>query len=196
MRPVPGKAISIVSILDKSMFHGFVARDCGAPDSSRPVGPTPHDGGAKRRGPAVATILGRLLRSRKGATAALVAGIAPALLGIAGLATETGLWYSTKRSAQIAADAAAQAAAMEILNSLTQTVGAQAQAEATRAGFQNGVNNTTVTVTTPPTTGAYAGNAKAVSVTVTRSMSLLFVDLFRTAPVSVAARSPATPASP
>ena len=55
----------------------------------------------------------RLLRDRRGATAAIVAVTLAALIGFTGLGVETGLWYTIKRYNQSAADVAAISGAME-----------------------------------------------------------------------------------
>jgi hypothetical protein len=54
------------------------------------------------------------LRDRRGATAALFAVMLTALLGMAGLGVDVGIWYTLKRQYQSAADAAALSGAMEL----------------------------------------------------------------------------------
>ena len=55
----------------------------------------------------------KLLCTQEGIVAVMVALLISALIGVAGLATETGMWYSLKRQNQTAADAAALTAAFE-----------------------------------------------------------------------------------
>ena len=57
----------------------------------------------------------RFLRDNRGATAAIVAAALPVLIGFETLGVETGLWYMMKWQSQSAADAAAIAAAHEII---------------------------------------------------------------------------------
>jgi hypothetical protein len=61
----------------------------------------------------IAPPLSRLRRDDRGVTIVLVAIVASVLLGFAGLAVETGLWYTIQRYNQSAADAAAISGAME-----------------------------------------------------------------------------------
>jgi Flp pilus assembly protein TadG len=54
------------------------------------------------------------MRCRRGATATIFAIAAIPLIGVVGVGTEAGLWYSAKRGAQNAADAAAYAGALQL----------------------------------------------------------------------------------
>jgi Flp pilus assembly protein TadG len=55
----------------------------------------------------------QLLRTNDGFIAVMVALSISALIGVAGLATEVGMWYALKRENQTATDAAALSAAFE-----------------------------------------------------------------------------------
>ena len=80
-----------------------------------------------------------------------------ALLFVVGLAIDAGQLFSAKRTMQEAADAASFAGSVVIYqNGTTAQAISAAVADATKNGFTNGVNNTTVTVNAPPTSGSYA----------------------------------------
>jgi Flp pilus assembly protein TadG len=117
------------------------------------------------------TTLRRFLGSEGEAGQALlmIAIVFMALLFVVGLAVDTGQLFASKRTQQEAADAAAFAGAVVIYQHGTVTQAVQAAiADATKNGFTDGVNNTTVTVngctsyvgcTSAPTSGAYAGES-------------------------------------
>lgn len=117
-----------------------------------------------------------LLHHEGGAVAPLAAIALPVLLGLVGLGVETGMWYADKRVLQVQADAAAMGGAFEMAD------GGQAAAAAVRDAARNGysqANGGTLVVAVPPGAGAYAGDADAVEVTVSRSRTLLFAGLFQ-----------------
>jgi Flp pilus assembly protein TadG len=62
------------------------------------------------------------MRCRRGTTAAIFAIAAIPLIGVVGLGTETGMWYSAKRQAQNAADSAAYAGALQLTSGSTNVV--------------------------------------------------------------------------
>jgi Flp pilus assembly protein TadG len=151
-------------------------------------------------------LLVRLLRDEAGTNLVLFAFLMPVLVGIAGLATEGGLWLSTQQALQGAADSAAISAAWGYLPSLPAT-NIQTQAEAVTAtyGFVNGVNG--VTVVAAPTTltsGNYtAANGYtcspypcAIEVTVTKKVSPLFSSLWFSKPFNISAFGVAIPPTP
>jgi Flp pilus assembly protein TadG len=101
------------------------------------------------------------------------------VLGLIGLGVETGLWYQTQHELQTAADAAALAGALELHNGNTATYVAIAKMESQRNSVQDGVNNQTVTINSPPLApDPYAGNKTAVQAITTRKQNLLFSALF------------------
>jgi hypothetical protein len=100
------------------------------------------------------------------------------LLFAVGLAIDAGQLYVAKRTEQEAADAAAFAGAIVIFQGganppLATTVAAAITAatdDATRNGYTDGVNNTTVVINSPPTSGNYNGNLNHVEVIITRQV--------------------------
>ena len=93
-------------------------------------------------------LFARLLRDRDGFVMVMVALLLSVLIGFAGLATETGLWYAIKRQNQSAADEAAISGAMEAVAGQTGNVTTLATRDAVRNGFVNTAPNT-ITVTYP-----------------------------------------------
>src|SRR6266545_7516415 len=87
----------------------------------------------------------RFQRDRSGSYAIIAALLMPVLVGFAGLAAETGLWFYTHQAMLSAADSAAVSAATAGGNFL-----AEASGVAASYGFANGANGVTVTVNQPP----------------------------------------------
>src|SRR5919198_1015073 len=98
-----------------------------------------------------------LTRDAHGQAIVLVALVFMVLLFAVGLAVDAGQLYSAKRTQQEAADSAAFAGAVVLYQG---GPAAQARAaaitDATRNGFTDGVNQTSVTVNYPPTSGIYS----------------------------------------
>lgn len=99
------------------------------------------------------------------------------LLGITGVAVDGGRLYSQRRSAQNAADSAALAAAFAICgNPAPSNPSAAAQTAGVASAAQNGFAvappNVTVTVLTPPSSGAHAGDDEYVSVAIMSRVQL------------------------
>jgi Flp pilus assembly protein TadG len=88
------------------------------------------------------------------------------LFGMLGIAFEVGMMFREKRYQQTAADAAAQAAALDYYynnarlgaTAITHAT-TEANTTATNNGFTNGQNGTTITVACPPANGPEAGAA-------------------------------------
>lgn len=114
--------------------------------------------------------------SEDGQALVLFAIVMLTMLFAIGLAIDAGELYSAKRTEQEAADAAAFAGAVVLYQGGT---GAQAiaaaVADALINGYADGVNNTTVTVNHPPTSGAFANNNTHVEVIITRQVKTSLV---------------------
>jgi len=93
-------------------------------------------------------LFARLLRESGGAAAAMVAVLLPVLIGFETLGVETGLWYMIKRQSQSAADAAAIAAAYEIIAGKTDVAGDLAPV-ASAAAAHNGYTGTAPQIVYP-----------------------------------------------
>lgn len=97
------------------------------------------------------------------------------LLGM-GLAIDTGILFVARRDQQAATDAGAWAGAIVLFKADTATNAiAAARTDATENRYTNGVDSTTVTVVSPPTSGEFAGNALFVEVRITRTVRTVFL---------------------
>jgi Flp pilus assembly protein TadG len=108
------------------------------------------------------------------------------LLGFVGFAADVGTLLRAKRNLQIAADSAAVAGAAE-LNYGNMT--AAAQAAAAQNGVVIGTNGGAVAVSTPPSYGAYAGQAGYVEAIVSQTQPTFFMNVFNIASQTVTARA-------
>ena len=127
----------------------------------------------------VSAPLAAFARAEGGAAAIYVAIVLPAFIGAGGLAVDVASWYSTQRTMQSGADAAAYAAALErARQGLDQAPDLAAmQAVADDAAGRNGVG-TTVTLNVPPLSGPAAGDPQSVEVIVTEPAPVYFTGLF------------------
>jgi Flp pilus assembly protein TadG len=123
----------------------------------------------------------RLLKDERGSVLAFFVAI-PVVAGTVAVGVETGQLYRTKRQMQGASDAAALAATIDKMNGGTNTSAtAAALYEAQRNGFQNGVGGVTVTVNSPPTSGANVSTANAVEVIVAKPGSFALAKVLSSA---------------
>jgi len=118
-------------------------------------------------------------RAEGGAAAVYVAIVIPAFVGAGGLAVDVASWYSTQRTMQSGADAAAYAAALELARQgLDQAPDLTSmQAVADDAASRNGVG-IAVTLNVPPLSGPSAGDPQSVEVIVTEPAPVYFTGLF------------------
>jgi Putative Flp pilus-assembly TadE/G-like len=129
-------------------------------------------------------------RAEGGAAAVYVALALPAFIGAGGLAVDVASWYSTQRTMQSGADAAAYAAALEFARQgLDQAPDLTAlQAVADDAASRNGVG-TTVILNVPPLSGPAAGDPQSVEVIVTEPAPVYFTSLFMGAAPDITTRA-------
>src|SRR3954469_4255282 len=127
-------------------------------------------------------------RDERGNYLVLTALMAPALVGIAGLGADYGLWMQSHRAMQNAADSAAASAATAyaVGNTGSET---QAKAVASSYGFVNGTGGVTITVNRPPTSGSYSGNSNAVEVTISGTRTPYFSSIFGSSSGTISARA-------
>ncbi|WP_245288304.1 TadE/TadG family type IV pilus assembly protein [Bradyrhizobium sp. Ec3.3] len=135
-------------------------------------------------------ILRRFIQDQSGSYVIISALLMPVLVGAAGLGTEVGWWYYKHKNMQSAADSGAVSAATAGSN-----LAAEANAVTAAYGYTNGLNNVTISVSQPPTTGSYVANTQAVEVVVSQSQPRLLSALFGSDPVLITARSVAMPNS-
>ena len=131
----------------------------------------------------------RAWRDESGAYVVIFALAAPALIGIAGLASEGGLWLYQHQKLQGAADSAALSGAT--LHGITpaQDLNLQTKGVAATYGYDTGTPGTSVTVNTPPSSGNFTTNNKAVEVIVSVSQPRLLSAIFTTTPLTITARA-------
>jgi hypothetical protein len=110
------------------------------------------------------------------------------LMGVMIMAIDGGLLQRQRRIAQLAADAAAKAGAIEIYRERTGYIVSSARNEASRNGFTNGVGGRVVTVTWPSTDATYAGS-NFVQVLVRDTVRSIFAGFIGRARVPVTARA-------
>lgn len=120
---------------------------------------------------------GRFGPEQHGQAVVLVALLMSTLLLVAGLAVDTGQLMVSRRSLQDAADAGALGGAVTLYQGGTVT---QARTDATNdvagMGYSTGSPaGTTVTVSSPPASGAFAGNVSYVEVIITYTPRTFFM---------------------
>jgi hypothetical protein len=118
----------------------------------------------------------RLKQDTSAATATLFAILLPILIGFGALAFDVGVWSMKSRQAQGAADQAAYSAA--IANGLGSDGQTEALAIAANMGFTHGVGGVSITVSNPPTSGAFAGGTTYWHVTIEQPQSLGLASIF------------------
>jgi uncharacterized membrane protein len=115
----------------------------------------------------------RVAASRSGHVTVLLVFLLLALLGTTGLVVDTGILLSTHRQAQNVADAAALAAAMDLLSGQNTATATATQYVQTA----NGLSSATVTVNIPPQQDSYVGDSNYVEVIVTVTVETWFIQV-------------------
>jgi Flp pilus assembly protein TadG len=116
-------------------------------------------------------------KNQAGQVLPLIAVTLTVLLGASGMAVDNGYWQYAQRQQQSAADAAAVGGAQALAQAgcPNQSV---AQSAAQNDALSNGFSSSNVSVVNPPTTGAYAGNGCAVTVSISANHPSYFARLF------------------
>jgi hypothetical protein len=127
-------------------------------------------------------------RERRGAILLLIAVSMVALMSLLVLAADGGLLQRQRRIAQMAADAASQAGAIEIFRTRPESTIVTARGEATRNGFTTGVGGINVVVTYPNTIGTHTG-PNFVHVLVQDTVRTFFGSIIGRSKIVVNARS-------
>lgn len=120
---------------------------------------------------------------RRGAAAVVMALLTPVLIGGLAFGAELGFWELQRRKLQNAADTAAYAAGTQLRSGITDEAVLKAFAKpvAERGGYVGG--DPGIALSTPPASGAYAGNASAAQVTLDHSIPRRFTGIFSSNPV-------------
>ena len=121
-------------------------------------------------------MLRRLIANRSGNVLMLAALSMPLMIGAAGLASDTVSWALVKRQLQRKADSAALAGAYALAQGRQASDAAQHDLT-----IANDVQLSATAVIATPTSGTYAGNAKAVQVTLASTPVLPFSRMFMAA---------------
>lgn len=132
----------------------------------------------------------KLLRNSVGAVAVMAGVATPALLGTAALSIDVGNWYLRRSELQTIADAVAASAALE--NYYGNDYGiSDALDEASLLGIDTS-EITDITINSPPISGAYAGTAGAIEVSITAPGTIFFAGFIFDDAVSITTRAVAT----
>jgi Flp pilus assembly protein TadG len=134
---------------------------------------------------------------RPGVIAPTLALLLIGLVGVAAITIDGGLLMADRRRAQAAADAAALAAAIDLFDNYSKTLGADtggaAAASATKTatdnGFTDGVKGAKVTVNIPPKSGPYAKRAGYAEVLITMTQKRFFSTIFGSGDLPVSVRA-------
>ena len=112
------------------------------------------------------------------------------LLGIMGMALDAGMLFRAKRTVQIAADAAAVAAALDVrYNDDVDSAIVAGQAAAAQNGFTNEANGVTVSINIPPKYGSLAGQSGYIESVVQYPSPTFFMKLLDINSVTIASRA-------
>jgi hypothetical protein len=130
------------------------------------------------------------MRKRRGYVMIAATVFLPALMAFLGLATDVGYLQWQKIHAQMAADAAAQGAGLQLLDgNSTSSIISEGQYDASLNGFTQGASNTTVTVNSPPLSGTHVGDTSAVEVIIQRSLPTFFLSVIGSPTATVTSRA-------
>lgn len=133
----------------------------------------------------------RLFReSTKGSVAVIFAISAPVTVGFSALGAEMMYWQYTHRTLQSAADAAAFSGAAQLAQGRNLSYATTA---ASSAAYKTGLDSSTADtpiIQSPPTAGAFSGDARAVEVVLVERKPRLFTKIFFDDPtVEISARA-------
>jgi Flp pilus assembly protein TadG len=134
-------------------------------------------------------ISGRPRTRERGSILIFAALVMMVLFGFMGLSLDVSYLYFHRRRMQTAADAAAIAAAQELLRGNASAVTASAQNDSALNGFTNGSDRITVAVSRPPVHSAHAGNNQFVEVTVSQPQTTWFLHAVGASNITVTAHS-------
>lgn len=123
----------------------------------------------------------------RGQVLVLTAIVMVVLIEFVALATDLGFLWTKRRQMQTATDAAAIAGVTALRNnaSITSAVNSVASLN----GFTNGINNATVTVNNPPSSGHYAGNPNYVEVIIAQAEPSYFLRVLGYSSTQVSTRA-------
>jgi len=124
------------------------------------------------------------LGRQRGQILVLFALMVPAIVALMGLVVDLGRLLAERRQLQAAADAAAWAAAGEVLWGTPANAAAVAQWYVQQNGY-GASSGVTVSVQQPPTSGSYVGQSDYVRVIVQRAMTLTLAQIIHPDPITI-----------
>jgi Flp pilus assembly protein TadG len=139
----------------------------------------------------------RVIGRRHGAIVPLVAILLTVVIGFTAIVIDGAMLFADRRRVCAAADAAALAAAIELFTNdqyakgldTNGTAAASARQTAKDNGFEDGVNNVTVTVNIPPLSGPYMALPGYAEVIITMQEQRYFSKIFDSGNLPVQARA-------
>jgi Flp pilus assembly protein TadG len=136
----------------------------------------------------IKSIYRRFLSDQAGTIAIMVVLLMPIVIGGMGLGAEAGYWYFNQSKLQNSADVAAYAGAVELrAGHDQQTIEDAAFAAAAKTGYDESIG--TLTINSPPTTGAFAGDPMVVEVIAQENVVSLFSALFTDGDIPMSGRA-------
>ena len=130
---------------------------------------------------------------RRGAVIPTVAVMMVVILGLAALSVDAGNLYRVRRNMQTAADAAADAAAIELLSKYSTNKGVdvdgQARAAAITFTTAHGFNQSDVTVNIPPLSGSFVGKSGYAEVLIKAYPPRFFSRIFSSNALEISGRA-------
>ena len=129
-------------------------------------------------------------RSKRGYILVLMTVCMLILLSFMGLGVDVGYMQYQKTRAQVAADSAADAAAVEAgLGSSANTIASAGRHGASLNGFTDGSGGVTVTINHPPTAGTYVGDSSYYEAVVAQATPTFFMQVAGFNTLNVSARA-------
>ncbi len=128
-------------------------------------------------------------KAKKGSVAVIMAISMPVIVGFAGIGAEVMYWQYSQRVLQGAADAAAFSGAAQLAQGKSSSAQPAAQNAAVESGY-NIARAGSPNIQIPPASGSFAGDPRAVEVTLTDNLPRMFSKIFfNTDTVQISARS-------
>ncbi len=132
--------------------------------------------------------LAAFIQDRRGTVAIMASITLPVLVGGMALGTEASYWYLSQRKLQQASDLAAYAAATQLRSGrASDKMESAANVIANRSGAREGED--VLVMFYPPDSGAFAADAEAVEITLSRSQDRFFTLIYDDGNVAISARS-------
>src|SRR5579863_5588984 len=126
---------------------------------------------------------------RRGFVGITTALVITGMLAFTGLAFDVGYLQWRRTGIQSAADAAVMGALRELELGNTGNINAAGLNDAALNGYTNGANGATVTINSPPLSGGYKGDSRAVEAIVSRTVPTFFMMILGANSLQISARA-------